>query len=534
MIDIPKPSQRSIIAFCDCSGQPIGQPPSWVKITSYRTGRAGLRVSSLTTVTLLVNGSSEAIISQGVSDASVSSKGIKVVVRGSEIDVYAYYYNTMYSYLPFGYYDRGVFTLTATTAGDPARGIVGCTKTFDINVLLLGADWPFFETEHGDQCIYFRADHKFAEYSIVMNKAASMWEDVHANTGFNVQGTGGWQKIVSSTKVNGEYADSGLILRREGFWAGEQPRVSIEMASGAHCLRPGIYRISLDPMRTHYDIVGGGHQVVAPFHGGNGETVICVCVYEPYQNGNLVVTFPTPIKTVAPDTFCCTHSPAFGAVGYEWGMTRAQFVHYKTPTYEHWSAVVPERNSDGTQIIHYWYYRVQKLQTLWALSGYKIERRQGDPASGYVDDTTYAALSRSAIASRARYSSSFAVAKARGFDDEQPPKQGWKSFENEPEQGQQNVSSVTPCPDGTYSGTPSTGGGSGSGSGGGISGLFYYYRYAPVEVEGAVDHYEVYVFVFEGTVDTAELDELTLVELKEHPALIEWMQLDDVTELPGE
>ena len=530
MIDVPKPSQRSIIAFCDCSGQPIGQPSTWVKLTSYR---ARLSVSSLTAVTLLVNGGSEVIISQGVSDSSVSSKGIKVVVRGSEIDVYAYYYNTMYSYLPFGLYDRGSFTLTATTAGDAARGIEGCTKNFDINVLLLGEDWPFYETAEGDQCIYIRADRKFAEYPIVPIKAAKIWEDVHANTGFNIQGTGGWQKIVSSTKVNGEYADSGLILRREGFWAGDTPTVAIEMASGDRRLRPGMYRISLDPMRTHHDTVGGGHQVIAPFHGGNGETVICVCVYEPYQKGNLVVTFPTPVRTEAPDTLRCSHTPSLGAVGYEWGLTRAKFVHYKMPTEEHWSAVVPEYNSDGTQIIHYWYYRVQMLRTLWALYGYLIERRQGDPATGYVDETTYAGLSRPAIASRARNSSGLAVAAVRGFTDEQP-KQGWRSFEDEPKNEQQNVSSVTPCPDGSYSGESRGGGSGGEPGGGDVEFLFYYYRYVPVEADGAIAHYEVYGFVLEAVVDAAELDELTLDELKNLSYLIDWQRLDDVTELPGE
>lgn len=516
MIDVPKISQRSIIAFCDCSY--VGDNTTnhvWVKAAT----RAPLTVSSLTTSTLKVNGGDDAVIS-----AAGTEQGIKVVASGSGVDVYAWLNWTGYPYVSYGYDDRASFTLTVTTAGDVQRGIEGTTREFQINVLMLGRDWPHPDTE----VLFFRVGKK-VDYTFRFVNQAREWDHIGVQTGFPYGdgGGGGHAQLVSNVKVSGNYAPSGLEVIGEEAVNGDKV---VRLYGTA--IRPGIYRVEFD-LESKED---SSHvSVVHPFKSGRCTTVVCVCVYEPYQPGNVVVLLPAPAAFPPCDLLRTTHAPFLS--GYGEFLTGQNFTHYKTETYEHWSAVVAQEGGSGS-ISQYWYFRVRKTVQYWGLVGYLIQRRPGiDPPSGYVDPDAFAAMTHAQIVARAREYAGLAIADIRNFLDEQPPKQGWRSYvESDPATVQYQVTATRASAGGTYSGsaTVQDEGGGGSGSGGEQT-LLYYYRYIPAtDAETDDAYYEVWCFVFTGTHADAELDALGFDALKELSDCISVTQLDNVTILPGE
>lgn len=409
MIDVPKISQRSIIAFCDCSH--VGDNQSnhiWVKVPVW----ASLSVSSLTAATLKVNGGADAIIS-----AAGTAKGIKVAVNGNGVDAYAYLSWSGYPYERYGYDDQGNFTLAVTTAGDAQRGIEGTTMTFAINVLMLGIDMPHVDKN----LLFFRVGEKVDSTFDFINTARE-WIRIGVQTGFPAGGgDGNTADIVSNVKVGGNYAQSGLEVK----WTDAVDGYKTVTLYGT-AVRPGIYRVEFD-LESKED---SSHvSVIHPYGGGRSTTVVCICIYEPYQPGNVVVMLPAPGKTAPSDALRVVHSPFFTG-GYGEFLTWTNLTHYKTDDYDHWSAVVPQYGITGSaeqEVIASWCYRIQNDGTQWTFLGYHIEAQPGVPGSGYIDPDEFASMTHPEIIARATNYSELATAALRGFDDEQPPKQGWSA-----------------------------------------------------------------------------------------------------------
>jgi len=397
MVDIPKISQRSIIAFCDCHDV-HDATPVWVEVAV----REALNVTALTPVTLRVNGQTTSVIREGQSDADGTSiQGIRIRVVDSAVKVDAYYSSTQGTGVSFGYYDSGSFILSVSTAGDAESGIEGSSVEYTINVLLLGKDWPYANQGF----ILLRAGSKVSKHYIVPERHAAEWSDIGANTGYSVSAPGGGECVVSQVKVDSDFAQSGLTLRVETEGEGDTiPNVWIYGTAQ----RPGIYRVVLNATST----VPQAYEQYHPFWGGDGTAIICICIYEPYQPGNVVVTLPQKAATPSKDTVKVKVAPNLGVDGWEEQLVKADFKRFTTTTYDHWSAIVKESN------IRDWYFRFCLDNGTWHLYGFMFR----NTAVSQLETMTVEEIEE--LAEVEKYAE-LATANGRGFHDEQPPKQGW-------------------------------------------------------------------------------------------------------------
>ena len=375
-------SQRSIVAFSSLNG---GTPAvgEW-QPCQYRKP---LIITAITPFTMSVS-------NWQTHGADASKIRPKWKTDGNTVDIEFLFDSTGYPSESYGVEATATFTLSVTTADDPARGLTGTTVTQTVNVLVLGYDFPYMDYSILDFHV-----GQTVNMPLSFGKRARHWNSVAVNTGFSPDDpavahlAAGKTAIVSQTKVYGMYAFSGLELYHEP--AGElSPETVGTFYIQGTAMRPGIYRLAVDMSSTEAGR-GQEEQVYHPYKGGDGSTGVIIWIWEHWQPGDLVLCETRHITPPSATHLRIVKCPGFGPDGYGEHLPDAQWSF--NPQSRVWSATVSLNNG---AIVFGYRLAPDADRGLWVLSG----------ASSVAADTGYKTL---------------ATAPSRGFDDELPPKQGW-------------------------------------------------------------------------------------------------------------
>ena len=385
MVIHPKISQRSIVAFTSLNGG-TPSPGEWLPCQYM----APLVISSPTPFTIAVD-------DWQASGAGAAKIRPKWQAGGDTVEIEFLFDSTASPSEEYGVEATASFVLTVENEDDPARGIEGATVERTINVLVLGSDFPYLN-EH-NAFLALRCGEA-VDHAIQFERRAGKWNSVAVNTGFSPDDPGvvhllsDQSPIVSFVKVGGLYAYSGLYLTHEDPGELAPPGSPGVFRIRGTAARPGVYRVAVD-MKSTARGFGEDEQIYHEFPGGDGDYAIILWIYESYQPGDLVVlqnggAAPAPRKALE-----VVKSPWFGADGYG----------------EHLPAVEWEYDDeDGT-----WSGTFGEPPTIFSYEIYLDEE----------DLTWYLLGSSTGAADPSMHI--LASAPARGFDNEEPPKQGWSN-----------------------------------------------------------------------------------------------------------
>lgn len=317
MLDLPVPDNNSIIIFSATGGG------------SNEGGRLRQNIgfSSLTALTL---------------SGGIENDFVRITPSGSSFEVKAKFHKAQGS---------ATFSVTATTAGDPARNLEPATVSFTFRVLVLGVDLPhltqsFFEFAAGETVdvglpLFYAAPEVQLNIAKVPAAIASL--------------THGELRTETDT-------DHGDI--QYSVWEGAPSGISLAPVldyenniRGARltgiAIRPGIYYVNF--VISSYDNSGASD----PFPGANGAGLVVINIYDDRESPKIAV----PVRYAANPDFIRAIQHGFGD-----NYTAARLTGEFTRSEEVWTRRISE--TIGGNVSDVWEYRIERDESgVWTLSG---------------------------------------------------------------------------------------------------------------------------------------------------------------------
>ena len=317
MLDLPIPDNNSIIIFSATGGG------------SNEGGRLRQNIgfSSLTALTLF---------------GGIENDFVRVTPSGSSFEVKAKFHKAQGS---------ATFSVTATTAGDPARNLEPATVGFTFRVLVLGVDLPhltrsFFEFAVGETVdvglpLFYAAPEVQLNIAKVPAAIASL---THGEL---------------RTETDHDHGDI-----QYSVWEGAPSGISLapvldygNNVRGARltgiAIRPGIYYVNF--VISSYDNSGASD----PFPGANGAGLIIINIYDDRESPKIAV----PVRYAANPDFVRAIRHGFGD-----NYTAARLTGEFTRSEEVWTRRISE--TIGGNVSDVWEYRLERDESgVWTLSG---------------------------------------------------------------------------------------------------------------------------------------------------------------------
>lgn len=317
MLDLPVPDNNSIIIFSATGGG------------SNEGGRLRQNIgfSSLTALTL---------------SGGIENDFVRVTPSGSSFEVKAKFHKAQGS---------ATFSVTATTAGDPARNLEPATVGFTFRVLVLGVDLPhltrsFFEFAVGETVdvglpLFYAAPEVQLNIAKVPAAIASL---THGEL---------------RTETDHDHGDI-----QYSVWEGAPSGISLapvldygNNVRGARltgiAIRPGIYYVNF--VISSYDNSGASD----PFPGANGAGLVVINIYDDRESPKIAV----PVRYAANPDFVRAIRHGFGD-----NYTAARLTGEFTRSEEVWTRRISETISGNVSDV--WEYRLERDESgVWTLSG---------------------------------------------------------------------------------------------------------------------------------------------------------------------
>lgn len=317
MLDLPVPDNNSIIIFSATGGG---------KNEGGRL-RQNIGFSSLTALTL---------------SGGIENDFVRVTPSGSSFEVKAKFHKARGS---------ATFSVTATTAGDPARNLEPATVGFTFCVLVLGVDLPhltrsFFEFAVGETVdvglpLFYAAPEVQLNIAKVPTAIASL---THGEL---------------RTETDHDHGDI-----QYSVWEGTPSGISLapvldygNNVRGARltgiAIRPGIYYVNF--VISSYDNSGASD----PFPGANGAGLVIINIYDDRESPKIAV----PVRYAANPDFVRAIRHGFGD-----NYTAARLTGEFTRSEEVWTRRISETISGNVSDV--WEYRLERDESgVWTLSG---------------------------------------------------------------------------------------------------------------------------------------------------------------------
>lgn len=317
MLDLPVPDNNSIIIFSATGGG------------SNEGGRLRQNIgfSSLTALTL---------------SGGIENDFVRVTPSGSSFEVKAKFHKAQGS---------ATFSVTATTAGDPARNLEPATVGFTFRVLVLGVDLPhltrsFFEFAVGETVdvglpLFYAAPEVQLNIAKVPAAIASL---THGEL---------------RTETDHDHGDI-----QYSVWEGAPSGISLapvldygNNVRGARltgiAIRPGIYCVNF--VISSYDNSGASD----PFPGANGAGLVIINIYDDRESPKIAV----PVRYAANPDFVRAIRHGFGD-----NYTAARLTGEFTRSEEVWTRRISETISGNVSDV--WEYRLERDESgVWTISG---------------------------------------------------------------------------------------------------------------------------------------------------------------------
>lgn len=317
MLDLPVPDNNSIIIFSATGGG------------SNEGGRLRQNIgfSSLTALTL---------------SGGIENDFVRVTPSGSSFEVKAKFHKAQGS---------ATFSVTATTAGDPARNLEPATVGFTFRVLVLGVDLPhltqsFFEFAVGETVdvglpLFYAAPEAQLNIAKVPVAIASLThgelrtetDHDHGDIPYSV-----WEGAPSGISLAPvlDYGNNVRGARLTGI-----------------AIRPGIYYVNF--VISSYDNSGASD----PFPGANGAGLVIINIYDDRESPKIAV----PVRYAANPDFVRAIRHGFGD-----NYTAARLTGEFTRSEEVWTRRISETISENVSDV--WEYRLERDESgVWTLSG---------------------------------------------------------------------------------------------------------------------------------------------------------------------
>ena len=317
MLDLPVPDNNSIIIFSATGGG------------SNEGGRLRQNIgfSSLTALTL---------------SGGIENDFVRVTPSGSSFEVKAKFHKAQGS---------ATFSVTATTAGDPARNLEPATVGFTFRVLVLGVDLPhltqsFFEFAVGETVdvglpLFYAAPEvqlniakvPVAIASLTHGELRTETDHDHGDIPYSV-----WEGAPSGISLAPvlDYGNNVRGARLTGI-----------------AIRPGIYYVNF--VISSYDNSGASD----PFPGANGAGLVIINIYDDRESPKIAV----PVRYAANPDFVRAIRHGFGD-----NYTAARLTGEFTRSEEVWTRRISETISENVSDV--WEYRLERDESgVWTLSG---------------------------------------------------------------------------------------------------------------------------------------------------------------------
>lgn len=317
MLDLPVPDNNSIIIFSATGGG------------SNEGGRLRQNIgfSSLTALTL---------------SGGIENDFVRVTPSGSSFEVKAKFHKAQGS---------ATFSVTATTAGDPARNLEPATVGFTFRVLVLGVDLP-----HLTQSFFEFAVGETVDVGLPLFCAAP---EVQLNIAKVPAAIASLTHGELRTETDHDHGDIPYSV-----WEGAPSGISLapvldygNNVRGARltgiAIRPGIYYVNF--VISSYDNSGASD----PFPGANGAGLIIINIYDDRESPKIAV----PVCYAANPDFVRAIRHGFGD-----NYTAARLTGEFTRSEEVWTRRISETISGNVSDV--WEYRLERDESgVWTLSG---------------------------------------------------------------------------------------------------------------------------------------------------------------------
>lgn len=317
MLDLPVPDNNSIIIFSATGGG------------SNEGGRLRQNIgfSSLTALTL---------------SGGIENDFVRVTPSGSSFEVKAKFHKAQGS---------ATFSVTATTAGDPARNLEPATVGFTFRVLVLGVDLP-----HLTQSFFEFAVGETVDVGLPLFYAAP---EVQLNIAKVPAAIASLTHGELRTETDHDHGDI-----QYSVWEGAPSGISLapvldygNNVRGARltgiAIRPGIYYVNF--VISSYDNSGASD----PFPGANGAGLVIINIYDDRESPKIAV----PVYYAANPDFVRAIRHGFGD-----NYTAARLTGEFTRSEEVWTRRISETISGNVSDV--WEYRLERDESgVWTLSG---------------------------------------------------------------------------------------------------------------------------------------------------------------------
>lgn len=317
MLDLPVPDNNSIIIFSATGGG------------SNEGGRLRQNIgfSSLTELTL---------------SGGIENDFVRVTPSGSSFEVAAKFHKAQGS---------ATFSVTATTAGDPARNLEPATVGFTFRVLVLGVDLP-----HLTQSFFEFAVGETVDVGLPLFYAAP---EVQLNIAKVPAAIASLTHGELRTETDHDHGDI-----QYSVWEGAPSGISLapvldygNNVRGARltgiAIRPGIYYVNF--VISSYDNSGASD----PFPGANGAGLVIINIYDDRESPKIAV----PVRYAANPDFVRAIRHGFGD-----NYTAARLTGEFTRSEEVWTRRISETISENVSDV--WEYRLERDEGgVWTLSG---------------------------------------------------------------------------------------------------------------------------------------------------------------------
>lgn len=327
MLDLPVPDNNSIIIFSATGGG------------SNEGGRLRQNIgfSSLTALTL---------------SGGIENDFVRVTPSGSSFEVKAKFHKAQGS---------ATFSVTATTAGDPARNLEPATVGFTFRVLVLGVDLP-----HLTQSFFEFAVGETVDVGLPLFYAAP---EVQLNIAKVPAAIASLTHGELRTETDHDHGDI-----QYSVWEGAPSGISLapvldygNNVRGARltgiAIRPGIYYVNF--VISSYDNSGS----YDPFPGANGAGLVIINIYDDRESPKIAV----PVRYAANPDFVRAIRHGFGD-----NYTAARLTGEFTRSEEVWTRRISETISGNVSDV--WEYRLERDESgVWTLSGRNYRSDQEAP-----------------------------------------------------------------------------------------------------------------------------------------------------------
>ena len=317
MLDLPVPDNNSIIIF-SATGGGFGEGGRL---------RQNIGFSSLTALTL---------------SGGIENDFVRVTPSGSSFEVAAKFHKAQGS---------ATFSVTATTAGDPARNLEPATVGFTFRVLVLGVDLP-----HLTQSFFEFAVGETVDVGLPLFYAAP---EVQLNIAKVPAAIASLTHGELRTETDHDHGDI-----QYSVWEGAPSGISLapvldygNNVRGARltgiAIRPGIYYVNF--VISSYDNSGASD----PFPGANGAGLVIINIYDDRESPKIAV----PVCYAANPDFVRAIRHGFGD-----NYTAARLTGEFTRSEEVWTRRISETISGNVSDV--WEYRLERDESgVWTLSG---------------------------------------------------------------------------------------------------------------------------------------------------------------------